>query len=252
MRRLLLALCLAGCSVPSPKGPPPLPKYVVGAGYQAGGTWYYPREDFRYEATGLAERMPDRTGLTADGEAFDPGAMAAAHQTLQLPAIARVTNLDSGLQAVLRINDRGPASPARLLGLTRRAAERLGLAPGAVARVRVQVEDGPSQALRDRLQGGAPGLAAAPRSRVAAETLAPPAGVGQSGRGRVAPAAFVQAAEPAPEAAPLLPLPDDVQRVPAEPGPPPPLAVLWALAAPCWRLMQPGRGPACSGGRRLW
>ena len=60
--------------------------------------WHYPREDFRYDATGLAERLPDRSGLTADGEAFDPASMAGAHPTLQLPSIARVTNLENGRQ----------------------------------------------------------------------------------------------------------------------------------------------------------
>ncbi len=215
---LMVSLLLAGCAVRSRLPPQAAAKYTVGAAYQAGGAWYYPREDFRYEATGLAERAPEHMRLTADGEVFDSAAMAAAHQTLQLPAIARVTNLDTGLQVVVRINDRGPASPARLLGLTRRAADRLGLPPGGVARVRVQVEDGPSQALRDRLQGPTPGLAAAPRGAVAAEALAPPSGVGQSSRGRVARAAFTPAPEVAAETVPLAALPDDVLRVPADPG----------------------------------
>ena len=47
-------------------------------------------------------------GLTADGEAFDQGALAAAHRTLQLPALARVTNLENGRAVLVRINDRGP------------------------------------------------------------------------------------------------------------------------------------------------
>ena len=64
--------------------------------------------------------------LTADGEAFDQTALAAAHQTLQLPAIARLTNLENGRQVLVRINDRGPATPHRLVEVTRRTATLLG------------------------------------------------------------------------------------------------------------------------------
>lgn len=209
---------MAGCSRRVPE-PTPHPRYVVGPAYQAGAVWFYPREDFRLDATGLAVVLPDRAGLTADGEAWDASAMAGAHPTLQLPAIARVTNLETGLQALIRVNDRGPASPGRLLGLTRRAADRLGIAPGAVARVRLQVEDGPSQALRDSLQGGA-GLAVAraPREKVDAETLAPPPGLGRSTRGRIV-AATLPGVEPGPQGvASLASLPDTAVRVPAEPG----------------------------------
>jgi len=218
-RLLLLApLLAAGCG---PRGPAPAsnPHYVVGAAYQAGGVWRYPAEDFQLDATGIAAVLPDRTGLTADGEAFDTAAMAAAHPTLQLPAVARVTNLDTGLQALVRVNDRGPASPARLIGLTRAAASRLGVPADGTARVRVQVESGPSQALRDALGGGGAGtVAAAPRGAVSAESLAPPPGIGQSSRGRTA-AGVMPAGVPTP-AVDTVPdrLPDTVTRVAAAPG----------------------------------
>ena len=181
---LAVPLWLLACG-PRRPAPVPAPHYVVGGAYQAGGVWHYPREEFQYDATGLAAVLPDASGLTADGEAFDPTAMAAAHPTLQLPAIARVTNLETGLQVLVRINDRGPANPARLIGLTRTAARRLGVPPGGVARVRVQIEDGPSQALRDGTRDpGEAGVTPAPRGAVVAEPLAPPPGVAQSSRGR--------------------------------------------------------------------
>lgn len=212
----LLALALlAGCtrkplSVPAPR-------YVVGAGYQLGGAWFYPREDFHYDATGIATVLPPATGLTANGEAIDPGAVTAAHQTLQLPAVARVTNLENGLSLLVRINDRGPPAPSRLVGLSRRAAELLGVS--GPARVRVVVEEGPSTALREQLQGGPRlQLAAAPRSAVASEQLAPPPGVAQSARGRSAgstmPATQTAAA---PDRVPDR-LPETVTRGPAQPG----------------------------------
>ncbi len=183
---MLLPLLAVGCAR-RPAAPGEGVHYVVGGGYQAGSVWYYPHEDFHYDATGLASVLPPGGGRTADGEAIDPSALTAAHQTLQLPAIVRVTNLGSGLQILARVNDRGPASPARLIALSQRAADLLGVAAGGTAPVRVQVEEGMSQALRDRLQGG-PHLevAVAPRGTVQAETLAPPPGIGLSSRGRSA------------------------------------------------------------------
>lgn len=90
--------------------------------------------------------------------------------------------------------------------------------PDSPARVRVQVESGPSQALRDALQGGAAGVTAAPRGTVTSEALEPPPGVGRSSRGRSA-AAAAPAAAPAldPDVVPDR-LPDTVVQVAAAPG----------------------------------
>ena len=92
------------------------------------GIWYYPRESFEARETGLAMVYPaGHADFTTDGELFDQGAMAAAHQILQLPAIAQLTNLENGRQVVVRINDRGPATPHRLIEITRRTATLLGI-----------------------------------------------------------------------------------------------------------------------------
>lgn len=216
----LAPLLLIGCSLFHRPGPASVsqPRYVVGPAYRAGGVWFYPREDFYFDATGLAVVLPDRSGPTADGEVRDSTTMAGAHATLQLPTIARVTNLETGLQVLVRINDRGPASPGRLIGLTRHAADKLGIAPGGVAQVRVQVENGPSQALRNSLQGGT-GIAvmSAPRVPVASETLAPPPGQAQSARGRTVTA--ILPATAASIVAPIVParLSDTVVRVAVSP-----------------------------------
>ena len=218
MRLLIVVLLvLAGCVR---RGPAPLavPHYVVGGGYQAMGTWFYPREDFHYDATGLASVLEERRGLTADGEAVDGTAVVAAHQTLQLPCIARVTNLETGQQMLVRINDRGPSTPSRVIALSSRAAALLGV--NGVARVRVQLEEGASVALREQMQGGPRlALAAVPRGAVTSEALAPPSGVGQSTRGRSA--AVVRVAESGPAAvAAVVPerLAETVLRVAAQPG----------------------------------
>ena len=179
---LLLLLGVVACRAPGPAPVAVQPRYVVGPAYEAGGAWFYPREDFRYDATGLATVAAARQGVTANGEAADPAAMAAAHPTLQLPAIATVTNLENGRQVSVRVNDRGPANPARLIALSPRAAGLLGVGQPAT-RVRVQVEPEESQRLAQDLGGGPRlQLASAPRDVIGRETLAPPPGASGSSR----------------------------------------------------------------------
>ena len=185
MLAALLVAGLAGCgrTPPAPQGGA---QYTVGPAWQgAQGVWFYPAENFSADQTGLAAIAgDDHPARTADGEAFDQTALAAGHQTLQLPAIARVTNLDNGREVLVRVNDRGPASPGRLIELTRRAAALLAIKAGDP--VRLQVQGGPSLLLAEQLQAGQPGLQkidAAPLAPVLASELAPPAGVSLSARG---------------------------------------------------------------------
>lgn len=168
----LLALPMFGCDLFESK-PPPEPRYFLGTPYQAGGIWYYPRETYHGTETGLAAVAGDRhKPLTADGEAYDADAMAAGHQTMQLPAIARVTNLENGAQLLVRVNDRGPARPHRLLELTPRAARLLGVPASGGTQVRLEVLEVESRQAVEGLRG-APTLeiAAAPRGVVRTENL---------------------------------------------------------------------------------
>ncbi len=219
---LVLPLALAGCFLF--RKPPPVttaPHYVLGPPYEAGGIWYYPRARYSGEETGLASVYgTTHPPLTADGERFDQAALAAAHQTLQLPAIARMTNLENGRQVSVRINDRGPANPGRVVEVTRRTAELLAFPPSGVARVRLEVLPLESHAAVDAL-GGAPEerleLSAAPRGAVQATELPPPGGVRAS-----APPAdrVVGAATPIAAGAPPPPLrlPERVTQTTPEPG----------------------------------
>lgn len=176
---LLALLALAGCGLFRHR--PQVvatPHYVVGPAWKGdSGIWFYPQESFTYNETGLATVIPDEHApLTTDGEVFEQDAMAAASQTLQLPAIATVTNLQNGRQVTVRVNDRGPASPARLIALTRRAAELLGIPEGGTAQVRVQVQEAESQKLAEQMHAPDLTLAitAAPRGAVQESNLPPP------------------------------------------------------------------------------
>ncbi len=65
--------------------------------------------------------------------------MTAAHPTLPLGTEVRVTNMENGRQAIVRINDRGPFIPGRIIDLSLRAAEALGMVRSGLAPVRVEV-----------------------------------------------------------------------------------------------------------------
>ena len=74
----------------------------------------------------------------ADGEPMDPGGDNAASRTLPLGTTAKVTNLDSGQSAVVRIQDRGPYAKGRLVDLSPATAQKIGLSRRkGVTRVRV-------------------------------------------------------------------------------------------------------------------
>jgi rare lipoprotein A len=199
--------------------PKPNPHYFLGKPYQTGAVWFYPKETFDLDETGLASVIKnDAPRLTADGEVFDQTALAAGHPTIQLPAIARLTNLENGRQVEIRINDRGSGDPRRLLEVTRRTAALLDIPPDGAARVELRVLPVESHAAAEALPG-APSLAiaAAPRGGIQSSDLPPPAGVRQ-GNGRALPVAMVAQPEQAMAAAPPMRLPETVTQTQPRPG----------------------------------
>lgn len=75
----------------------------------------------------------------ASGEIFDMGALTAAHRTLPLGSMVKVTNLANGRHVRVRINDRGPYVNGRILDLSMAAAERLGMVRGGVSVIQIEV-----------------------------------------------------------------------------------------------------------------
>ena len=125
-----------GCSGLLPPPPPANPHYLLGDAVPGDGTLVLiPARKLRSGETGIATVYPAERSphFTTDGEVFDQAAMAAAHQTSQLPAIARSPTWRTGRQVLVRINDRGPATPHRLIQITRRTATLLGFPPTAVS-----------------------------------------------------------------------------------------------------------------------
>ena len=75
---------------------------------------------------------------TANGEIFDKEAMTAAHPTLPLPSLVQVVNEENGREIVVRVNDRGPFHPGRIIDLSKRAADVLGFVDTGEANVRIR------------------------------------------------------------------------------------------------------------------
>lgn len=225
---LALVLGLNGCAPSGPQAGASQPRYVVGEPYQMGSVWSYPREDFGLRDTGLAAVAADtRAGRrTVNGEIHDPAALMAAHRTLQLPAILRVTNLENGLELRVRVNDRGPSRPGRILELSRRAAELLRIPAGGGTQVAIAVESEPSRALAVALpqtETRVLAVATAPRAALEGEALPPPPGTHAAERVRQAqpaPASQAGAGGAFNEAAATLPerLPEQLAQGAPRPG----------------------------------
>ena len=163
----MLASCVGDAEVaPSPAAaatPAPAAAAVsdtpvrVGAPYQMGGQTYTPVDQYDYDEVGYASWYGDELAgrPTANGEAFAPDAISAAHRTLPMPSYVEVTRLDTGRTILVRINDRGPASNRRLIDLSAGAARQLGIdATGTVA-VRVR-RTNPVESERLALRSGQP------------------------------------------------------------------------------------------------
>lgn len=146
---------------PGPGKPAP---YKIGKPYQVGGVWYYPKADYEYDETGIASWYgPGFDGKrTASGEIFDTNGLTAAHKTLPMPSMVRVTNLENGRSIAVRVNDRGPFEAGRVIDLSRRGAQLLGFIDKGTARVRVEIMAEESQVL------------AAAASKSGGDTLPPP------------------------------------------------------------------------------
>jgi rare lipoprotein A len=78
---------------------------------------------------------------TSSGEPYDMYKMTAAHKHLPLPSYVQVTNLDNGRQVVVRVNDRGPFKPGRVIDLSYAAATKLDMVRSGTARVEIRVLD---------------------------------------------------------------------------------------------------------------
>ncbi|XOV85869.1 MAG: septal ring lytic transglycosylase RlpA family protein [Pseudomonadota bacterium] len=153
---LLLLFVLTGCTTGPVSGPAPQPEVqpaerkavAPGRGNTSpyvvfGKTYHIMPSSLGYLEIGLASWYGKKFHgrLTSNGEVFDMHQVSAAHKSLPLPTVVRVTNLDNGRKVLVRVNDRGPFHDDRLIDLSYEAAVKLGFADKGVAPVVVEALD---------------------------------------------------------------------------------------------------------------
>lgn len=171
--------------------------FKVGGPYQIAGHWYHPREQYDYVEVGTASWYgPGFHGrVTANGEIYDQNALTAAHRTLQMPSVVKVTNLHNGRSVVLRVNDRGPFADSRIIDVSQRAAEQLGFRERGLARVKVELLAERSHEVAELARNG---TAPAVQNQIAQGAAAPvpvaePAAAAQAAMADAARPVYIQA-----------------------------------------------------------
>ena len=114
--------------------------YKVGKPYTVLGQTYYPKEQPNYNKVGMASWYGSdfHNKKTANGEIYNMNDYTAAHPTLPLPSIVRVTNLENGKSINVRVNDRGPFVKDRIIDVSKKVAKKLGFHEKGTTKVRVE------------------------------------------------------------------------------------------------------------------
>lgn len=144
-------LLITGCAHherTTPPPPPPLTGQAAEAtnpGQGEAGEEQVPSGKPIYSEVGIASWYgpPYNKHRGANGEIYDQNDISAAHRTLPLGSLIRVTDLANGRSAMMRITDRGPFVPGRILDLSLGAAKALGMWRAGTARVRIDVYETP-------------------------------------------------------------------------------------------------------------
>ena len=116
--------------------------YKVGEAYEKKGVEYIPKKNIHYDQEGFASWYGKKHGFhgkkTANGDKYNKSLLTAAHPTLPMPSLAKVTNLKNNKSLIVMINDRGPFSKKRIIDVSEKAADLLGFKHHGVTKVRVQ------------------------------------------------------------------------------------------------------------------
>ncbi|HEY8189198.1 MAG TPA: septal ring lytic transglycosylase RlpA family protein [Micavibrio sp.] len=130
--------------------------FKIGKPYKIDGRWYYPKEQYEMTETGIISWYGPgfHNKKTANGEIFNKNELTAAHRTLQMPSLVRVTNLENGRSIIVRVNDRGPYKRGRVMDVSERAAELLGFKSNGTAKAKIEVLKKESWSLAQAAKNG--------------------------------------------------------------------------------------------------
>lgn len=122
--------------------------------YEVSGASYFPQNYEEFEEVGIASwyGIDFHGKYTSNGEIYDSNAMTAAHPTLPLPSMVRVTNLRNGRTVIVRVNDRGPFSKERIIDVSEKAADELQFKNQGTTKVYIQLLRNDTDAMMRRIQ----------------------------------------------------------------------------------------------------
>lgn len=116
--------------------------YKVGKEYTIKNVKYTPKVNRYYDEVGIACWYGSKDNFhgkrTANGDIFEKNVLSAAHRTLPLPSLVKVTNLSNRKSLIVRVNDRGPYVKGRIIDISEQAAKILGFKNQGLAKVRIQ------------------------------------------------------------------------------------------------------------------
>lgn len=152
---VLVSALLAACAGSPPRAPADARSIINPERSDRGNPPFYEVAGKRYyvldSSDGFRERgiaswygrdFHGRT--TSSGEIYDMNSLTAAHKTLPIPTWVEVTNLDNGRRVIVRVNDRGPFVDGRIIDLSQRAAQEIGMIQSGTTRVQVRALGAPA------------------------------------------------------------------------------------------------------------
>ncbi len=129
--------------------------YIIGYPYKINGIDYVPQEDFSYMATGIAGWYNSSADymVSSNGEVHDKKVLTAMHKTLPLPSLVKITNIENGKIATVRINERGPYDNNRLMDVSKETAKALDFNEIGTTKIKVEILKNESLQLKADILG---------------------------------------------------------------------------------------------------
>ena len=126
------------------------PFYLIGDAYFIDGIKYSPKEDYGYNEIGQAKFFDKEYHgkKTANNEIINITELIAAHKTVPLPSVIKITNLENNTALIVRVNDRGPMDNSYIISVSRRVAQLLNFYSNKTAKVKIEILEEESKQLK--------------------------------------------------------------------------------------------------------